>query len=931
LSIYCPDSYTFKDMHDEPKYGVDESLALFPPWLVPAKVHPPAPRIGVLQRRGLELKLNEGLSRQVTILHAPAGYGKSTLLSTWLHNLRDDSATCCWLALDEDDDEQQLLLYLAFSLHRAGVLAFAQAGDAAFQGEVVPRQILTLIQRSIENFSEPLLLILDDFEQLSGDTVRSVVQRLLRYAPDNLHLYIATRDDSALDVSRLEVEGAVLRVDATALQFTLPEIRDIFADQLPAGIVDDIYRRTGGWPVVVQMLLSALSSERDYDRLLQELASDAATLSAYLAHQILAGLEPDDQRFLMSLSPLDRVDYAMADYIRGANDSLARVYRLKHLHSLIRSISGPGDTVELHPLLRDYLYRQLQLAAPDLLRRLHGRIAEWHARERDLVNAVRHSVLADEPDRAIEIIESMGAISLWLREGITRIRLALRLLDQEVVGRSPLLLLLQAIIEVKDGMVFKATQTYRAAERLTASGPLSGAWHASGVLRNDLRQIDAYIAIYAGLQIHETSYRALLESTADINLEGPGCRAFHYNLLCVVHTQQGDFRSARAYAREAIRNFREIGSLYGESYLYFHQGDASFAEGRSSSAEKLYRKGLDIARRKFREDKGIRLIGHVLLLELLDELGREDFSLSVLRQLPRELEVREAWFDIYLAGYCTASSIEFRRSGLLAALRLLDKAMKYADQQRLARLEDLLVCQRIELLVRAGELQSARTLVSDAGMTLADYRQGDGKQAAWRERDVAVLAMCALLVAEGKGREALPELAHFSEEARQQGRLRSLVRYTLLMAQAARSVGENAAAQRYMGQVLTVSERTGFVRALLDDGPRVADMIGLLLDANALQEPVAAHARDLLGQLGRKPGRIKGPGTTLSRREQEILRLLAAGASNKFMARELCLSENTVRFHLKNVFRKLNVHNRVQAANQASTLALNPDRHTPRT
>ncbi|WP_290741286.1 LuxR C-terminal-related transcriptional regulator [Haliea sp.] len=903
------------------KADLSSDGALFPPWLVPAKVYPPVPRVDVLIRRGLELKLNEGLSRQATILRAPAGYGKSTLLSSWLQHLPCEAAACCWLALDEDDDdERQLLVYLAFSLYQAGVLRLGEDDGVTLQGEVVPRQILTLIQRSIEALSEPVLLILDDFEQLSGSTVRSVIQRLLRYAPENLHLFVATRDDSALDVSRLEVEGAVLRVDAAALQFTLPEIRELFADQLPAGVIEDIYRRTGGWPVVVQMLRSALSSERDHDRLLQELDSDAATLSAYLAHQILDGLAPADQQFLMSLSPLERVDCVMADFVREATDSLARVHQLKHLHCLIRSISSPGETVELHPLLRDHLYRRLQLQAPELLRRLHGRIAEWHARELDLVNAVRHSVLADEPDRAIDIIESMGAISLWLREGITRIRLALRLLNPEVIGRSPLLLLLQAIIEVKDGMVFKASQTYRSAEHLAVGDQSIRPSSASGALLNDFRQIDAYLAIYSGHQIQETSYRALLDSTAEIDREGPGCRAFHYNLLCVVHTQQGDFRSARLYAREAIRNFREIGSLYGESYLYFHQGDASFAEGKSDSAEKLYRKGLDIARRKFGEDKGIRLIGHVLMLELMDELGRDDFSLSVLRQLPRELEAREAWFDIYLAGYCTASNIEFRRSGLVSALRLLDKAMKYADQQRLARLEDLLVCQRIELLVRAGQLKAARSLVSDSGMKLADYRQGDGKQAAWRERDVAALAMCRLLFAEGRGREALVELEYFSEDARHQGRLRSLLRYTLLMAQAAWAIGEETDAQGYMAEALTLSEHTGFIRPLLDEGAYLDELITLVLTGQALSEHTVQHALSIQKRFTAAEVRDKSVTVTLSAREQEIMTLLAVGASNKSIARDLDLSENTVRFHLKNVFRKLNVHNRVQAVMQASLL-----------
>tara|TARA_R110002110_G_scaffold61225_5_gene172078 strand:- start:13131 stop:15899 length:2769 start_codon:yes stop_codon:yes gene_type:complete len=902
----------------------------FPPWLALAKVYPPSQRVDVLARRGLELRLNEGLSKRATIVSAPAGYGKSTLLANWLRQLPDSTATCCWLALDEDDnDDLQLLTYLAFSLSRAGVLQPTYQDSNAFHGELTPRQILNLIQRSIEACTGRVLLVIDDFEKLLPASIEAIMQPLLRYAPENLHLCIATRDDSALDLSRLEVNGEVQRLDATALQFTLPEIREIFSGQLPAAVAEEIYRRTRGWPVAVQMLRSALATERDHERVLQELGRDAGTLSAYLAHQILEGLEDPDRQFLMSVAPLERVDCPLADHVREAGDSLQRIHRLQHLHSLIRPLSGPGDIFQLHPLLRDHLYRRLQIEDPARLRHLHSRIADWYARESDLVNAVRHCVLAGDPARAIGIIESMGAISLWLREGITRIRTALGLLDTMVIGASPLLLLLQSIIEVKDGLVFRALQTFREAERLVLD---DGAAQAAGVpetLLNELRQIDAYLAIYAGRRIRETSYQALLESTARIDRQDPERRAFHYNLMCVVHTQQGDFRSARHFAREAIRSFREMGSLYGESYLYFHLGDASFAEGETAKAEELYRNGLDMARRKFSEDKGLRLIGHVLLLELLDELDRDDMSLTVLRQLPRELEAREAWFDIYLAGYCTASNIEYRRSGLKPALRLLERAMKYADQQRLARLEDLLQCQRVELLVRAGKHRAARALVADSGISLEAYRSGDGNEAAWRERDVAALAISRLLLAEGRSQEALAELAHFSAQAREQGRLRSSIRYALLMAQAAHALGDRDRAREHTGEVLALSLRTGFIRALVDDAGPLEDLIDLYL---ARSEGLDAR---LVNHAVRFRERLRGPATgavtqpLLSKREQEVMALLALGAANKVIARDLDLSENTVRFHLKNIFAKLNVQNRVQAVSKASLLGA--DRRQRRT
>jgi len=300
-----------------------------------------------------------------------------------------------------------------------------------------------------------------------------------------------------------------------------------------------------------------------------------------------------------------------------------------------------------------------------------------------------------------------------------------------------------------------------------------------------------------------------------------------------------------------------------------------------------------------------------MLVELLDELDRSDYSQSLLRALPRELEAREAWFEIYAAGYCTASNIELRTGGIGAALRILDRAERYAGSQHLGHLRQLLLWQRVDLLVRAGEPERARQLLHSSG----DLGSDSGRRAAWRETALRALSKAALLLAEGCAEEALATLRPQREEARRLGHRRSLIRYALLESLALSALGAQDEAQAALLTALEAARSSGFLRALLDAPEGLDELL-----QRALADCTDSRQRRFLGELlARRGAKGSGPATSsaLSAREAEILGQVALGRSNKEAARALSISENTVRFHLKNVYLKLRVNRRAEAVAQA--------------
>jgi len=894
---------------------------VFPPWLTLGKVFPPTQRIDALERMPLLKLLEQSRGGKLTLIDAPAGYGKSTLVAGWKQRLNETGVVVCWYSLDcEDNEPLQLLTYLAFSLAQRDILLTPlESIGNPFGGNYSPVQLLNLIIGAIALFGGPVMLILDDFENLEASTVQEVIAPLLRYAPDNLHVCILTRNQSHLNISQMEANGLVCRLSAQSLQFTLQELESIFEGQLTSSVIRQVYSLTEGWPVAVQMLRTALLSERDQGKVLLKLHDQAGTIANYLSEQVLSTLGENQQQFLMDLSLQERIDCGFADFLRQANDSLQQIHSLETMQALIRPIDTLSTTYQLHPLLREYLYRRLQMTAPDRLYALHARTAQWFQQQGDLVNAVRHCVLANRQQEAIAIIEQMGAISLWLREGLTRLRTALEMLDESVVRSSSRLLLLRCIIDVKNGKVHRASLTLEAAKQRTEFERQQGMPAArQAELDYELSVVDVLLAIYAGKRVNKASYQQLVDSTHRIGHLEHEALGFHYTFLCLIDTHKGLFKSARDYARRSIRSFREINSLYGENYIHFHLGDISFAEGNSAEAEEHYRNGLDLARRKFSEDKGIKLAGYVLLLELLYELDREDYSRSMVQSIPRELEEREAWFDMYAAGYSTCSNLEFERSGIDATLRILTRADKYAEQQKLDRLRDLLIWQRIDLLVRASRLSEARKVLDSAGVSLADYRSSLGQEAAWRERDSAAHSISRLLIREGSHQQALKELEYFSGQARSHGHVRSIIRYALLQAQAAHGIKDLELARSSLEEALELSLASGFVRSFIDEGLAVQALLRdyTAVDNGPARSQLCDYADDLLVKFD-QPKTPPTPDNPLTERERQILGQLTLGLSNKQIARELELSENTVRFHLKNIFAKLSVNNRLLAVEQA--------------
>ena len=371
-----------------------ETTFLFPTWLIRAKVNPTNQRVDVLKRPSLIKQLDECLDATLSLVCAPAGYGKSTLYADWRNKLLQDNIKVCWLSLEQaDNDAFQLLTYIAYSLYEGGV-DFLNAGRNVHFSDLSLRAFLSIIHRAIENQESKCVLIMDDFENLNEETIGRVVEPLLHHSPANLHLAIASRDDRRLKVAKLEIEGLAVRLPVKSLNFTLRELEVFFEDYLSANTIRKIYQLTEGWPVTIQMIRSSLKVDRDIDRLLASVTSSSSVITTYLSEQIFQGIKNGLQAFLMDISLVDGISCDLANYLRDTEDSETWFDACDTLSPLVLPVEKTESAYRLHPIFREYLHHRLMLTHPDRAAILHQRAADWFAGKGNLVRAVGHAVQA---------------------------------------------------------------------------------------------------------------------------------------------------------------------------------------------------------------------------------------------------------------------------------------------------------------------------------------------------------------------------------------------------------------------------------------------------------------------------------------------------------------------------------------------------------
>lgn len=883
-----------------------------------SRLQPPQHLIHLVGRHALIERLYAGLPRALTLLHAPAGHGKTTLLSQWWEQLATAGIARTWLTLDPSDEGSALVDSIRHALSESG-LDVSQLSASSVQSihEPSPRLALNNLLLELDRIDHPIVLILDDYHLAQSAETDALLDLMLRGLPERMHVIVATRVRPGLALPTLRAQGQVDEIGIDALRFTEQEARELLGPGIDDGDIAALTRRTEGWPIALQLAGFWVREQNDVHTLVHRFSGTVDDMADYLAQQVLVNLPDELRDFLSETSILDRIDAGIADVVRGRTDSHRLLDQLKRYNVLLLPVDRERRAFRHHHLLREFLIVQSASLGAKRLRELNAAASHWFEETGDPVHAVRHAIAAGERDRAASLVEAACSIKAWLTDS-ARIRTLLDLLSPAQIEASCRLLLASTTVLFKTGNLAAGQRELDRVRAMIGAGRVDAA-DAAG-LHHEVLFIETLHAVYQDIPVSAEQEAALEATPASAYSHDVWFQGLRHNLLCLVRLRRGELAAAKVSVHQAISRFHEADSIYGRLFMHIHLGTVALHQGLLSEATNALLTAEDIALRYFAGHATLVALPQILLSEIAYEQNNVTRATELLQENLAILEVSEGWPEVQISAYTVATALALASGDGAAAEALLDRGIRLAAERGLPRLDHAMRVRRASLLVSERRFEEARALLAEIGYA-------ELTPLTWSEHHAVAITRGQLLLESGQPAAALPILAGIVETARAREHMRSLVRAMAFEALAHHALGDLDRAVTLLLDAIELAQPEGFRRLFVDGGMPMMELlreVARRIGPASLPAVTVDHLTDLLAGFGdlRRSSEKARLMLLLTNREQQILRELARGSSNKVIGRGLALSENAIKFHLKNIYRKLGVVSRVMAVMVAQKLDL---------
>ncbi len=901
--------------------------------ILATKLYIPPPRPNMVLRPRLSERLNKGLQRQLTLISAPAGFGKTTLVSEWV-------ATCerpvAWLSLDEgENDPARFLAYLVAALQTiastigAGVVGVLQAPQPP-----PTEAILTALLNDITTIPDHFVLVLDDYHVIDARPIDAALTFLLEHLPPQMHLVIATREDPQLPLARLRARGQLTELRAADLRFTRSEaagfLKGMMGLNLSAQDIAALDERTEGWIAGLQLAAISMQGQQDTASFIQSFSGSHHFVLDYLLEEVLKQQSESVQAFLLRTSILNRLCGPLCDAVLGKDEggrmkdetivehgadakyfslhpSSFILEQLERANLFIVPLDNERRWYRYHHLFADLLRQRLHQSIASStgdpqsrVNELHIRASQWYEDHGLELEAFAHAAAANDIVRAERLIEGHG-IPLHVRGAVTTILNWLASLPTTVLNARPALWWRYASLLLVNG------QTTGVEEKLDAAEAALQDTEADDTTRNLIGRIATARAVLALTRYQVEAIIA--QSRRAVEYLHPNnlfTRATANWTLGIAYFLQGERAAARRSFTEAIALSQASGDMFTTILATIGLGNVQEVDNQLYLATETYGRVLQLA-----GDQPLQIIydAHLGLariyyewneLSAAEQYGRQ--SLHLARQYDRVID-RFIVCEVFLA------RLKLAQGDVDSAAALLAQADQSARQQNFVHRIPEVTAAQVLTLLRQGKLAAAAHLAQTYDLPISQARvhlaQGDPSTA------LAVLE---------------PVRQQVEAKDWQDERLKVMV----VQAVALHAHGEKDQAVQLLFDALALAEPGGFIRLFVDEGMPMAQ---LLSDA-------AAHGimPDYIGKLlavfeaeeqKRQDTSYRPPASPtqtliepLSQRELEVLQLIAQGLSNREISQQLFLALDTVKGHNQKIFGKLQVQRRTEAVARARELGL---------
>ncbi len=885
--------------------------------LLTTKLHIPPLRSDYVPRPQLVARLQAGLSRKLTLISTPAGFGKTTLLCEWL---KEKKLAAAWVALDDgDNDHGRFIAYVMAALRalNMGLDEHIQAiSQAAAQGVPLesPMTILLNDFAALPARDTPIILILDDYHVIQNPAVHNSMAFALEYIPDNLHIVIAGRTDPPFPLSRFRARRQLSELHAPDLRFTRAET-EAFLNQssgltLSPAQVAALDDRTEGWIAGLQLAVLALSGHNDIDRFVRDFTGSHRYILDYLADEVFSRQTPETCDFLLKTSILERMTAGLCDAVTGQENGRAMLGWLEHENLFVVPLDEQGLWYRYHHLFADLLKNRAgQFSAPELASLRH-RAALWLDAHQQSYEAIEQALAAREYDLAIGMMVK-ATPALAMRSEIGTMLKWLDALPREMKLSNPRIPLMFAWAHFFKTDIDAVEPHLRAALRALGHEPESvETWPANlapqiSEILAQVFALRAFVAVNHG--VPEQGIRLAREALAHLPAVEILGRFAVLAALGDAYRDADNFAAASQAYSEALTMAEALDQYPASLTMRMDLARLRVKMGQLRHAETICREVLAWGGERYHPLFPVAQ-AYTLLGDILRERNDLDAAEQILLASIQQCEW--AGYQRYLVfSLVSLARLKSTRGDAQAVEQALGSAERAAATSGSEPLRAWVEQFRVRLL-KSGETNwlSAHKL--------------EGAVSFQREDEALTLVRMQLERA-CYSRSTDPQAIYIFLErmlasAEKSARTGSIIEILLLQAQALQLLGRTADALQKFHRALTLAESESYVRLFLDGGAPVAELLLLAIQHN-LHPEYASRLLSLLNVSHPTPGNLPD---ALTERESEVLRLLATGLSNQEIAEKLVISISTIKTHITRIYNKLAVTSRTQAIIRARELKI---------
>lgn len=888
--------------------------------LLRAKLNPPLFGSSLVRRPRLDRFDEIARGVKLILVEAPAGFGKTALLAQWRITLDQAGVDTVWLTLDnEDNDVLRFATYMGHALEAMGASHLSKGVPLPTHG--LERQgggtALDLLEQ-IGGLERPFVIFLDDFERIQNPEIHSLLRQILDVLPAGARIILGTRKAPDIGLARLHAHGQMLEISIDALRFSLLEteafLRSAHGLGLAAEDLSRLHACSEGWVAGLQLFALAFHATDNPKAFVQRFSGAFSDVADYLAEQVLTKQTEDIRTFLLKTSVLTRLSGPLCDALTGRTDGAQMLRRVEQANLFLQPLDDERRWYRYHTLFAGFLRERLERENPAEMTQLHRSAALWYLEHGEPVEAVRHALLGGDSEMAARVMAECGHLL------ITRFGQVGAVIDW--VGRLPAAAVRDNHrLQLAYGWALCFLHRYRDAEAvLDQINRQRTSWDAS--TEKELLALRIAIQLYAD-RVGD-AHRQAEKHFETIASGGDFLFGVIANVLAYCLTASGEFDSAQELLARSRGCHSLAGSEFGAVYAECFEGMGKLAQGQVQTAITRYRAALTRARDVV---PGYSLGTAFAAAFLSEALYETDALLEAERLLLSHLpHLKECGvIDATAIGYRTLARVMHLRGSERDAQAALDEIENIAHERSAERIVATVGLERIRLALLAGDVRAAQ-----------DLWQRTQKPQMWQafagyclpanDPETPLLASLRLMIHAGDAKAAVSGLKLELEHAESQRRMRQALLARILLATALDASNQRRAALRVLRVAVAGAQSQGQIRPFLDEGPPLRALLTALREGEVAPEQPGAERPGLAVFLDRllgqttpsrtNPDRIIAlpcPLEPLSLREKTTLQLVAQGLSNQALANRLCVSETTVRFHLRNAFAKLGAKNRTQA------------------